>query len=105
MRVTVDHMTVTSHLSHTIHAHTSLALIMGRARHMRLHVQSHEHLTAFPHSTSMHVSTCDRNVTAWTTMSWPETKPMLGPHPRPHHCGRAEEGSGEYKGAWAQTRG
>lgn len=59
MCVTVDHMTVTSHLSHTIHAHTSLALIMGRARHRRLHVQSHEHVTAFPHSTSMHVSTCD----------------------------------------------
>lgn len=27
-----------------------------------------------------------------TAMSRPETERMLGPHPRPYHCGRAEEG-------------
>lgn len=84
MRAATDHMTVTSHPSHTSHAHTNLALATGRARHVRLHVWSHEHLTASPHSISMYPPT--------TAVSRPATEPVPGPHPRPHRCGRAEEG-------------
>lgn len=83
MRATMDHMMVTSHPSHSSYAHMSLALVTGRARHVRLPMWSHEYLTASPHSTMY---------PPVTAMSRPGTERMLGPHPRPYHCGRAEEG-------------